>query len=415
MAEGEKILGMRPESGRWIFVIAGLLMNICLGTIYSWSVFRKPLQSLFDVGATQSGYPFMVFLVVFAIAMLLVSGLMEKWGPKKMSIIGGILVGLGWILASQAKSMGMLTLVYGILGGFGVGMVYGCPVAVAARWFPDKRGIAVGFTVMGFGLSALITAPIAKALIDAVGPMPTFAYLGVAFIIILVILSLPLRFPSVQGWKPAGWEPPAHVAAAAVELTPSEMLKTPRFYGLWLCYAIGVTAGLMAIIIASPVGQEIVKLSAGAAATAVAMFAIFNGIGRPIFGFLTDKLTPRGGAVLSFVIIIAASMMMYFGAGEGRTALFMISFAMLWGCLGGWLAIGPTATGSFFGTKYYPRNYAIMFLAYGAGAFIGPYISGRIRDMTGSYLSSFIPVIILAVVGIILALALMSPPKKKEA
>ncbi|HEX12890.1 MAG TPA: MFS transporter, partial [Desulfurella acetivorans] len=151
--------------GRWLYVILGLIVNIILGAIYSFSLFRVPLEKLWHISATESGYPFMLFLAVFAVAMPIGGNLMQKWGPRNTMILGSILVGIGWILAGLSTGIGMLSLIYGVIGGFGVGLVYGCPISVAAKWFPDKGGLAIGLTVGGFGLSALVMAPIIKTLI----------------------------------------------------------------------------------------------------------------------------------------------------------------------------------------------------------------------------------------------------------
>lgn len=198
-----RILGIKAESGRWFYVIFGLIINICLGAIYAFSIFRPPLEKLWDITATESGLPFMIFLAMFAFAMPFAGNLMQKWGPKTTMFLGGILVGIGWIAASFSTNINSLTLLYGVIGGTGVGIMYGAPIATSAKWFPDKAGLAIGLTVGGFGLSALITAPIIKQLIGSVGPLSTFLYLGIAFLIILIILSIPYKFPP-EGWKPAG-------------------------------------------------------------------------------------------------------------------------------------------------------------------------------------------------------------------
>lgn len=397
-----RILGIELEKGRWAFVAMGFLINLCLGAVYAFSVFRKPLESLWGIGATASGLPYMIFLAAFALAMAFAGGIVERWGPRKTGILGGILVGLGWILSGFAPNIGILTLSYGIIAGAGVGIIYGCPVAVAAKWFPDRKGLAVGLTVMGFGLSALITAPIMNSLISTVGPLRTFTIMGVAFLSILVVLSLPLRYPA-QGWKPAGWRPSEAQLRAQVELDRGEMVRTPTFYALWFTYAIGCLAGLMAIGISAPFGREVAGLSSGLAALAVSVFAVFNGIGRPLFGWLTDRLTPRYAAALSFVLIILASALLSLW-GEGNMPLYFLAFSVLWLNLGGWLAIAPTATATFFGTKYYGKNYGLVFTAYGAGALLGGVFSGLIRDMTGSYVAVFFPVIVLSALGLVIAL-----------
>jgi MFS family permease len=189
------------------------------------------------------------------------------------------------------------------------------------------------------------------------------------------------------------------------------MIKTPSFYGLFLCYVIGCLAGLMAIGISSPVAQEIIKINAATAATLVGVFAIFNGVGRPLFGTLTDKLSPRMAAIISYVIILLSSLGMLM-AGEGSVMLYVICFIGFWLCLGGWLAIAPTATTTFFGVKNYAKNYGVVYFAYGVGAILGGIISGQAKDTFGSYAVAFYPTAGLAVVGIIIAFLLLKPPKK---
>jgi MFS family permease len=495
MADTTKAFGMSAESGRWWFVIFGLVMNLCLGSVYSYSVFKphvefqfnkklaekaglaavnidqdllkgiftlkkdaaekfykdaktlnaqqiaeifklKPdvekdkvkidnfakaipaladkdletLKGLKKVTSLESNLPFMLFLAFFSLLMFFGGKIMEKLGPKKLALTGGIVVGLGWALSYFAQNIYMLMLTYGVIAGSGVGLAYGCPVSLGARWFPDKKGLAVGLMLAGFGGSALLTANIAGALIPKVGLFTTFLYFGIAFAIILVILSLPFKFPEA-GWKPAGWTPAAGSAATA-DFTSGEMVKTSTFWGLFLCYIIGCLAGLMAIGISAPVGQEIIKIDAATAAMLTGIFAIFNALGRPLFGALTDKITTRWAGVLNMAIILCVSLIMLFLAGEGKTTAYVIAFCGFWLCLGGWLAIAPAATAAFFGMKNYARNYGVVFFAYGIGAIVGGLISGFAKDLFGSFTVAFYPTAGLAALGIILALVFIKPPKK---
>ena len=410
MSSDEKVLGMPAASGRWVFVVLGLIMCICLGAVYAYSIFLAPVKAAFPgVSAFQANLPFMVFLAFFAVTMFFGGRIMEKLGPRNLCIIGGIIVGLGWMLSSFATSIWMLTLTYGVIAGSGVGLVYGCPVAMGARWFPDKKGLAVGLILAGFGGSALITGKLASILIPSVGLPTTFMYFGIAFGIILVVLALPFRFP-VAGWAPQGWKPAAG-APVSVDFTPGEMVKTSTYWGLFLCFIVGSVAGLMAIGISKPVGNEIIKISGETAATLVGVFACFNALGRPLFGWLTDKINPRNAAILNLALILLVSICMIM-AGEGSNYLYALSFIGFWLCLGGWLAIAPTATAAFFGMKNYARNYGVVFFAYGLGAIIGGIISGQAKDLFGAYTFAFYPTAVMAAVGIVIAFIFMKPPQK---
>jgi len=405
--------GMPPEKGRWGLVASGLVINLLLGSVYAWSVFVEPLTGYFSgelgqaVTANDILMPFSVVLAVFAITMAFTGKIIDRYGPRDVTILGGVLTGLGWFLASFAPSVQVLTILFGLIGGAGVGIAYSVLVAVAAHWFPDRRGLAVGLMVLGVGFSAFFTANIAGWLIGTWGVMTTFRIFGVAIAVLTTVLALPLKFPP-SGWVPPGWTPPAPGPGGEhpCEYSRSLMLRSSSFYGLWACYFIGCLAGLMAISIAKPVGTD-VGIETGLATFLVGFFAIFNGGGRPAFGALTDRLTPRKTALLSFILIALASLVMW---QVPSVPVYILAFATLWGCLGGWLAIAPATTGRYFGTSDYPRCYGVVFLAFGAGAIAGPQLAGFIKTSTGSYIGVFPYVLVLAVVGFFIACILMKPP-----
>jgi MFS family permease len=311
----------------------------------------------------------------------------------------------------------MLMILYGVIAGIGVGIAYNCPITTAARWFPDKRGLAVGLTLLGFGFSAFITGKLSDILSASFGGVfASMRILGIAFLILIVVLSMFLVFPPA-GWCPVGWKPPAAAAGGKkTDFMRNEMSKTTSFYGLWICYVIGALAGLMAIGVAKPAGLE-VAANAGIAEANITValtnlilpFAFCNAVGRPIFGTLTDKLTPPRTAILSYVIIIAASLLMY--TNPASITVYTVAFAMLWLCLGGWLAIAPAATASYFGTKDYARNYGLVFTAYGVGAIIGNLMAGAAKDTLGGYVNVFPYVAVLAAIGIVVAFVMLKPPK----
>jgi len=401
------------ERHRWAVIPIGFLINVVLGTVYAFSLFRKPLEELWGIGATASGLPFMMFLATFAVGMALAGRFVDRWGPRKTGLLGSILVGAGWVFAGLSPNVQILTLTYGVIAGSGVGFLYGCPIAMAARWFPERRGLAVGLTVVGFGASPLLTAPILSALIARVGPLLTFFYVGLGFTAILLLLSASLRFPRA-GWVPNGEAGNGPSRPPLAEVGPGQMVRSPAFYALWGTFAVGCLSGLMAIGIAAPFGKEVAALSPTQAAAAVSVFAVFNGLGRPLFGWLTDRLSARFTAVMSFALVIAAAGMLGLWS-RGNAPVYFLGFSLLWLNFGGWLAIAPTATAQLFGLKNYGRNYGIVFTAYGAGAILGNVLSGLVRDVTGSYSAVFFPVMALAAVGLALALVGLPSPQKKEA
>jgi MFS family permease len=426
MDDDVKVLGMPAETGRWLLVAIGTIIELCLGAVYAYSVLSVPLKKIFTdpissggfgltVSAIEMQLPYIVSLAMFAITMPLVGKYIEKMGPRKVGMIGGVIVGLGWILASFATSPITLALLYGFVAGVGVGVAYGCPITTSARWFPDKRGLAVGLTLLGFGFSAFVTGKVADTLTASVGIFNTFRLLGIGFLVISVVLSMFLVFPPA-GWCPRGWTPPGAVAGIAkADFTREEMTKTKTFIGLWVCYTIGALAGLMAIGVAKPAGMEVAgnagmdTVAAGVLMTNLILpFAFCNAVGRPIFGSLTDKLTPPRAAILSYILIIVASLLVYLQPASVN--MYTISFSLLWLCLGGWLAIAPAATANYFGTKDYARNYGLVFTAYGVGAIVGNLMAGAAKDILGGYVNVFPYVAVLSVLGIIVALVLLKPP-----
>jgi MFS transporter, OFA family, oxalate/formate antiporter len=420
--ETTKVFGMKPEVGRWMYVLIGLLIQLCLGAVYAYSTFKKPIMYYYDTNAFGSSLPFIIFLATFAALMYFGGRLIQKYGPWKIALVGGILVGIGWFSAGYTHSLLTLCLTYGLIAGAGVGLAYGAPIQTSTRWFPDLKGLAVGLTVGGFGLSAAIISPTGKRLLDShkifyedLGKSfgdPTFAFkiFGIIFFTLIVLLALTLRFPPAN-WKPAGWAGPKAGAAVATNFKPGQMVKTTSFWALMLCFIFGATAGLLAIGIASPVGTEVVGISASLASSLISVFAVFNFTGRPVFGWITDRFKPRTAAILSFILIGLGGGGMLL-AGMNDKALYIACFAMLWFALGGWLAIAPTSTVNFFGAVNNATNYGIVFLSYGLGAIIGNVVSNKAKDWFDNYDVAFWMVFIMAIVGIFLAALLLKAPKK---
>lgn len=405
-----KAFGLAPERGRWGFLLLSLGIYVCMGSVYAYSVFKEPLRQLFGLTATQGNLPFMLFIAIFSLGTCLSGRFIDQHGPRVVMLTGSVLVGLGWILAQQAVGIRSLILAYSLIGGAGVGIVYGGPVAVATRWFPDHKGLAVGISLAGFGMSAFVTAPIARHLIEQIGVLPTFGRMGWAFLVVCTGLSACMRFPP-PAWRPAGWLPPATGEnAVRPSLSRRQMVRTVSFWALALCYLLGTSAGLMAIGVSAPAGRELIHLESATAALLVSVFALFNGGGRPLFGWLSDRLSPRRAALLAFLIILLSSIGML-RAGPGETELYVACFSGFWLCLGGWLAIAPAATAAFFGVEGYARKYGLVFLAYGLGSILGGMISGMAKDLFGSYSAAFAVTAAMALLGLAVAGTLLKPPR----
>lgn len=383
---------------RWVYVILGIIIMMCLGTVYSYSVFRMPVEKIFDVGTTQSGLPYMTALAFYAFFMFLTGRHLDKYNPRIFILIGGGLVSLGWVLSSFAPNIYILTLTYGVISGSGVGIAYGAPMTVVAKWFPEKKGLAVGLVLIGFGLSPLITAPLARNLVDQHGIMNTFLILGLCFGVIITVLSYPFKYPSVQ--EVSGLLPVKQDMVGLNETNTKSMIKSGSFKALYINFIIGTMIGLTLIGLTNSVGVQLVGLSPKKVTMLMAIFAIFNGIGRPIFGWLTDKLSSRKSMLISYSLIILSALLIL-SAGEGGLFKYAISFSVFWFNLGGWLAIAPTSTLKMYGIKHYSQNYGVVFTAYGIGAITGVISSGMILDAHGNFDYVFYFIIALASFGII--------------
>ncbi|NSW75173.1 MAG: MFS transporter [Candidatus Atribacteria bacterium] len=369
-------------------ILAGITILICLGTVYSYSVFRVSFEQTLGINAVQSGLPYMLALFFYAFFMPISGRFANRFPPHWISIAGGSLMSLGWILASVSPSLLSLVLFYGVLGGTGVGIAYGMPLIVATRAFPEKPGFALGATVIGFGLSPLITAPLVRYLTHSHGPFFALRVMGIAFWITTVTLSLFLRFqsPSVASHNPHS-SPTTRVTT----------FKTQKFWLLWFFFFIGTFVGLTTIGMTTSIAREIVGLTHQTATLSVSLFALFNGLSRPLFGYLVDHYPFRIVASLSYFLLSLG--LLFFLLFPNQPLVYFFSIALLWMNLGAWLAIAPSATLRFFGAETYAQNYGLLFTAYGASALSGTFFSSLLRDLTGSYMTIFLVNLLLVLLG----------------
>jgi MFS family permease len=391
------------SKARWLHVILGMVIMTALGTVYSWSVFRLPVEELYNVGTAQSGLPYMTALLFYSLFMFLTGRFFNTWSPRKTILTGVLLVSIGWILSAFAPNIQVLTVTYGVISGAGVGIAYGAPLAVVTRWFPEKKGLVIGLVLLGFGLSPLLTAPLARTLVEQYGVMKTFLILGVVFGVLLPVLAMPFKYPEREGAE-LGNSSGANVGAR--DVTSAEMMKSANFKGLYFNFIIGTMIGLMMIGLTSSIGIELIGMAQKDVVLLISVFAVFNGIGRPVFGWLTDRLSPKTAMLFSYAQIITAAALMLM-AKNGSVGLFAAAFSIFWFNVGGWLAIAPTATNNLYGAKNYSQNYGIVFTAYGIGAVLGVSSSGLLLDTFQNYDYIFYLVIASCLMGLLLTLMLL--------
>jgi OFA family oxalate/formate antiporter-like MFS transporter len=416
---------------RWLIVLGAILVQLCLGAIYAWSVFRKPLEHCYNCTSTQATLPFSFVLVFFALGTIMGGRLQDRLGPKIVAIFGGILLGLGMILASFAtSSLTMMVIAYGVISGIGIGFAYSCPIAAGVKWFPDKRGLITGLAVAGFGAGSFFFAPLASGLIGgtsysllganlfslpSAGVFNTFRILGIGYLVIVIIGALFLRNPPT-GYCPSGWTPPQAkpgvAASAGVDYNPGQMLGTWQFWVIWLLYFAGAGTGLMIIGQTSPIAQDVAKLSVKTATVAVGILAIFNALGRILWGRVSDAIgrirtlfviyLVNGLAVLGYFLIPSAPWYLWIG------------IALVGGTFGGYLAIYPAINADFFGTKNAGVNYGFIFMAYGVGGLLSNILAPKVKELTGNYNLAFILAGVLCLIACVVVNFVKAPTPKAQ-
>ncbi len=394
---------------RWWRVVGGMSMNLALGSLYAWSVFVAPLEKEFGWKRAETSNVFTIAVVVFALTFILAGRLQDKFGPFWVSMTGGILVSLGFFLCTYTHSLNYLYVCFGVIGGLGNGFGYATPIPVMAKWFPDKRGLAVGLAVAGYGGGSAIFGPLANLkLIPAYGVHTTFSILGVIFLVMTVVGALLLKNPPA-GYKPAGWVPaPASKAAATThEFSPGEVLRTPAFYFMWIAYALGTSAGLMVISQLVPFAKS-VKIP-GEALQTLTLFvgAIGNASGRILSGWMSDALGRLNVLRLMIGISMIAMPILYL-VGSNVLLLYVMVFIVYW-CYGTQLSVNASTTSDFWGTKNAGLNYGMLFTAWGVAGIIGPRIGGVLFDKYKNYQMAFYTAAILAAVALLCELAAKRP------
>jgi len=428
--------------------------------LYAFSVFIKPLQAQFGWTVPEVALAYAIICLIFGLMTFPAGRLSDKFGPRNVVLIGGLIMAFGFFMVSTinppdpaviaaggdaAKAAGknqlyLLYLYYGIIAGFGGGCVYLPPIATAPKWWPDRRALATGFTVVGLGLGSFIMAPMATYMINspAIGngsALPVFKYVGIAMGIMVVLAALCLKVPP-PGYKPAGWNPPAPAAGAGGpkayrDYTYEETKKTAQFWLLWVAYFCGSFAGLMVIGLiaahgidamtaaykvknaldaAAEIPPQEAKNIAMAAAGAPSTLAIFNALVRILIGPLADKIGTKKIFVTLFILQVGA-MLLLSPAGSNATFLAAVAALIGWN-YGAMFTLFPATTLQYYGPTAQGSNYGLLFTAWGVAGFCGPYFGGQLRAMTGSFYVPFVVSAVILAVAVIILATLKAPEKK---
>jgi len=363
---------------RWTYIVVGFIINVCLGTVYAWSVFRPPLQRApFGLSPAESILPFSLFLLFFGLMFSLSGVAVSKYGPRKPALMGAVLVGLGYITsslisASVGSSLTILLVGFGMMAGTGCAFAYNPPIATSGRWFPDKRGLALGLTVMGFGLSSLFTAPLVSTLVGYIGISQTLIAVGVVFLVLLTASGTALKFP------PEDWIAPTKVVqkASEIDFNLGQMLRTPTFYLTWVVYLIGAGAGLSIIGYAKQMAMDVTHFPDSVATLTVSLLAVSNAIGRPAFGKVVDSVGPK--RALSLTVLLQLISLVALMPMSSNPVLLLLGIVLLGSTFGSYLTVMPALISYFYGTRNLGPNYGLCFSAYGFGGIAMPLVVSQL-------------------------------------
>jgi OFA family oxalate/formate antiporter-like MFS transporter len=397
-------------TNRWSIAIAGVLLQVALGAVYAWSVFRAPLMKQFGWSISEVTLTFTISIFVLGFAAFFGGLWLNRVGPRVVALTGGFLYGLGVFLASFSDhKLWWLYLSYGVIGGIGLGFSYIVPVAVLVKWFPDRRGLITGIAVGGFGAGALVTAPVATRLIQSVGVLQTFAYLGVAFLAVTVAAGYFMQNPP-EGWRPRGWAPTTSQASqrSSRDYTLGEALRTWQWWALWALLFLNTSAGISVISQEAPLFQELARVTAVAAAGMVGVASIGNALGRVFWAWASDSITRRATFVVMF--IVQTILFWAFPSITSASVLTIVAFIVLM-CYGGGFGTMPAFAADYFGSRNVGPIYGLMLTAWGFASAFGPLLIAYLRQSTGGY-GEALHVIAGVMAASVLLPLIVSPPNR---
>jgi len=407
---------------RWLIAASAVFIHISIGAAYAYSVYTQPLVETKGWSMASVTNAFTIMMVLGGGSAALFGKFVERSGPRKSAMLAAVLFGLGQAGSGFAISMDSLTgflLSYGLLSGLGLGIGYIAPVSTLVKWFPDKRGLATGMAVLGFGTGALITAPVAASLIESIGISYTFYILGISYFV-LMTLGASYIAPPPRNWMPAGMKAAVKAGTRKIkkdlsQATSGEAVRTKHFWMLWTMMLINTSAGIMMISVASPMAQNIVGLSAGAAATMVGIMGVFNGGGRLGWAAASDYISRPKVFIIFFIIQLAAFITLPIITSA---FIFQIFIFLVVSCYGGGFSNLPAFIGDLFGTKELGAIHGYLLTTWSLGGLIGPTLVSQIYTRTGSYIPVFYVftglILIALIISILLNRSIQKVKSKEE-
>lgn len=391
-------------------MIAAMVMALCAGIGYTWSVFQKPLMEHFGWGIQTISLTLSIQILVSTMAPVFLARYQKKLGVKNYLRIGIAIYVIGLIATMFTTSIGYLYIIYGVVVGIGISMLYPCLMSYSSRLFPDKTGMAAGLLACAYGGGSIIWAPLAATFIGKHGALAVFGLFAAIFAIVMIPTSFLIgNVPEDFNPKPKVVKPGVKKAAVK-DYTWQEMLKTARYYIIVIALTLGATAGLMIMGHASMILQEVQGFSPEKAAFVIGIISIFNALGRLSFGFISDKAGRYNVMLLLFAVIGGSMLLLTTASG----AVFVAALFAISACYGGFTSMFSPICADNFGIKNLAVNYTFLYIAYGFAGVIGPQLAARTKAMGDGYSLAFMTVAVLSVVGLVLTLILKAGAKKRK-
>lgn len=368
---------------RWLIALSAIGIHICIGSVYAWSVLTKPIMQAMGFTLKETTWTFSIAILFLGLSAGFLGDYVEKYGPRKSGLTSTCFFGLGMFgtaLALHLNSLPLLYLFYGVIGGIGLGTGYITPVSTLVKWFPNNRGFATGLAIMGFGFASLIAGPLMQILVAKYGLVQNFIILGCVYMVIMAASALYLEPPKASN----GWPSGINVKSILpdTQFTAKEARKTWQFYALWWIFFTNITCGIGLLAVASPMAQEVVKMTPMAAASMVGIIGLINGLGRIFWSTISDYLGRSTVYVVFFLIQIFA----FYALAETSSAfIFQLIVFVIISCYGGGFSCMPAFLSDLFGTKELSAIHGKILTAWGMAGIAGPLLLSWIRETTNSY------------------------------